>query len=509
MGPPPGMRRSPPPGRRAPLRGSITSEVTARRIPPTHGPPGPMGPGLHPADALRRGGSGPLGPEGLFGDLPGPPKKKRARGGRDGRAGRRIQEKRAKERERLERRPSGGPEGPTPPVKVTGGNKAPLGNGSGAEVAAAAANGGSPGEYVMVEPMTRSGSGGPPEHKSKSAAPASKGRLRSVVATAAAAEPAGADERAAKKSKVEPGTAAAAIAAATAAQRAGSQASPGAGVGGVSPGGRRVLNAAERERARQQEREREKSKAKPAAEQDKGAAAAKAAAAGSKQRGHEDEGKAKGAAGKEEKKAARDSEAEKGRDKAAQPDSSKKRSSASPSPGAAEAAGFDGIPERLRGRLSWSEAQGKQGGAAEAADDRWAPGSEEGEDAGAAWVSAQAPGKAAEGNSSAAAPAAARRQQQQQADAAGKAGQQGKAKTGDGQPSCFQEFAEVWYWREESREIGPKSIRKLRTLFRHLSEADKSEMMWKEMYTRGEPKECKLLKHLLNMGDPNALSPSR
>ena len=505
-------------------------------------PPLPVPPMMHPAEALRRAGSGPdrLGPMGLLGDLPdSSSKKKRVRGGL-GRAGRRVQEKkqRALERDRLERRDSGGR---SPPVKVTGANRAPLGNGVGAEavaVAAAAAGtgrgardasrsasprrggsggaagagaGGGGGEYVMVDaPGSRSG-GGAAERKGPEQKPASKTRLRSVVATPATAgakegraEGEDREERAAKKSRVEPGSAAAAIAAATAAQRAGS--------GGISPGsggGRRVLNAEERAEARRREKEGGKAAVEKAEPSAKGAAAAGGAAgtgASGKQKGGEGSG-GKAAAEKEEKKGGREG-------KAAAAEGSKKRRSASPSPGGG-GRGAEALPERLRGRISWpaegSPRADRNGDAAAAAGDaggtdRWAPGSDEGEHGGAAWVGGKGSRDAAAAparNSPAAAAAGGAGRKPSAAAGAARGGGSGG---GGGQASCLQEFSAEWYWRpaENLPERGPISIREMRELVQDLEGSDKEEMMWLRMYTKGETKYSKFLKHLLNMGDAGA-----
>jgi hypothetical protein len=63
----------------------------------------------------------------------------------------------------------------------------------------------------------------------------------------------------------------------------------------------------------------------------------------------------------------------------------------------------------------------------------------------------------------------------------------------------------VWFWKATARvEKGPQCIRDLRQLVQHLPEEELEEMLWKEVYTKQEPRQCKLLKHLLRFGDKDA-----
>jgi hypothetical protein len=263
-----------------------------------------------------------------------------------------------------------------------------------------------------------------------------------------------------------------------------------------------VLNAEERAEARR----REKEGGKATVDKDtlaKGAAAAGAAGTGASSMQKGGEGSGGKAAVEKEEKGGREG-------KAAAAEGSKKRRSASPSPGGG-GRGAEALPERLRGRISWpaegSPRADRNGDAAAAAGDaggtdRWAPGSDEGEHGGAAWVGGKGSRDAAPARNS---PAAA---------VAGGAGRKpsavaGAARGGGGggvQASCLQEFSAEWYWRpaENLPERGPISIREMRELVQDLEGSDKEEMMWLRMYTKGETKYSKFLKHLLNMGDAGA-----
>jgi hypothetical protein len=88
-------------------------------------------------------------------------------------------------------------------------------------------------------------------------------------------------------------------------------------------------------------------------------------------------------------------------------------------------------------------------------------------------------------------------QQQQQAGANG-----GRFLNDDA--NIFEEFSEVWYWRDEGAEIGPKSIRDLRRLVNNLPEDLLTQMRNTECYTKQAKPEHKLLKHLLRFGNPQA-----
>jgi hypothetical protein len=96
------------------------------------------------------------------------------------------------------------------------------------------------------------------------------------------------------------------------------------------------------------------------------------------------------------------------------------------------------------------------------------------------------------------------RQQQQQPAAHGAAA--GRAHGGSSSGAAdflthddapiFDEFCEVWFWRDEGEEIGPLCIRDLRRLVKNLPGDFLMQMNNTECYTKQAKPEHKLLKHL-------------
>jgi hypothetical protein len=303
-----------------------------------------------------------------------------------------------------------------------------------------------------------------------------------------------ADERAAKKLRQQEPAAAAAAAAepyigsAVLAQRQASlRAAP--------------LTAEEREQERQRQREREQQQQPVSKQRDGGSS-----------------------------KSAKDpSSSKKSRDKSAKLD---KPGSASPAAAAATAAKqtppadtaaptpaaaglLDAVPDRLKGRLglpvgsagaaaaaaSSPASAAAAAGGGEAAGDRWQPGMEDGMQL--------LPNPSREQQQRL-------RQQQQQPAANGAATGRGRGSssgsgaagflTPDDAP-IFDEFCEVWFWRDEGAEIGPKSIRDLRRLVKNLPGDLLTQMNNTECYTKQAKPEHKLLKHLLRFGNAEAPQP--